>query len=195
LKFIQKIKTMGWTSYPMHKPVKEWFKEQWENSSAVKYEVIDSALVKRNTLYGAIRIKESGEIFCAVFLIRWSRDVYNFSYKDMTEHSGPCVCDCPQRIMKLLSPLNDENDNSGYARDWRKRVENYWEKRNTLKKNKEAIIKTKTPVQFTNGNQYQYFKKIGRTIWAGDLTANEEFFELVRVRLNFSHFEYELLTN
>jgi hypothetical protein len=177
---------MGWTSFPMHKPIKEWFKEEWGN----KYEVIDSALVKRNTLYGAVKVKETGEIFCAVFLIRWSRNFYNFCYKDMTEHSGPGQCDCPQRIMKLLSPLNDENDPNGWAREWRKRVNDYWTKRNTMNKNKDKVIKTKDLVSFTSGSAYQYFKKIGRTTWAGMIMENE-FRPLARVRVNLSHYEYE----
>jgi hypothetical protein len=180
---------MGWTSFSMRKPVKEWFKEEW---SGEFYEVIDSALVKRNTLYGAVRKKNTGEVFCAIFLIRWVRGYYNFSYKDMTEHSGPYQYECPKKIMKLLSPLNDENDSNGYAREWRKKVEEYWNMKDTLKLNKDRIIKTKDPVNFTNGYDYQYFKKVGRSIFAGVLDQNG--FEMrSRVRFNLSHYEYEFI--
>lgn len=180
---------MGWTSFSMHEPIKEWFKKEWGND----YEVIDSALVKRNTLYGAVKKQSTGEIFCAVFLIRWSSKSWdNFAYKDMTEHSGPGKCECPKRIMKLLSPLNDENDPSGWAREWRKRVDEYWTKRDDTKKNKDMIIKTKEPVNFTSGDDYQYFKKIGRHTWA--LVMTENGFKIrCRVRINLSHYEYEFL--
>lgn len=179
---------MGWTSFPMHKPVKEWFKEEWGND----YEVVDSALVNRSTLYGAIKKKSTGLIFCAVFLIRWSRSEYNFSYKDMSEFSGPSVINCPQRIIKLLSPLNDENDPNGWAREWRKKVEDFHQKRNTIKKSKDKIFKTTSPVNFTNGCSYQYFKKIGRTLIAGILCDNN-FEGRCRVRLNLSDFDFELI--
>jgi len=182
---------MGWTSFSMRKPVKEWFKEEW---SGEMYEVIDSALVKRNTLYGAVKKKDTGEVFCAIFLIRWSRGYYNFCYKDMTEHSGPNQIECPKKIMKLLSPLNDENDVNGWGREWRKRVEEYWNKKDTLKLNKDSIIKTKEPVNFTSGADYQYFKKDGRTLWSGFISENNnEFVPLCRVRMNLSHYEYEFI--
>jgi hypothetical protein len=178
---------MGWLSFKMHKPVKEWFKEGLDN----KYEVLDSALVQRTTFYAAIKNKETGEVFCAVYLIRWSPKSWdNFCYKDMTEFSGPCQVNCPQRIMKLLSPLNDENDCNGYAREWRKRVEKYWENRNTI--NSGKIIKTENPLLFRSGDEYQYFKKIGRTLWAGIMIENE-FRNTCRVRVNLSHFKYELV--
>jgi len=177
---------MGWTSFSMHEPIKEWFKKEWGED----YEVLDSALVKRNTLYGAIKKKTTGEVFCAVFLIRWSRNAYNFSYKDMTEFSGPNECECPRRIMKLLSDLNDENDSNGWARKWRTRVNQYWKSRDTLSKNKDKIIKTDEPIRFTSGQSFQYFKKFGRNTFAG-IMIGDEFKTIVRVRLNFSHIKYE----
>ena len=40
----------------------------------------------------------------------------------MDETVGPCQCDCPDRIMRLLTPI-DDLPNPGYAADWRARVE------------------------------------------------------------------------
>jgi Domain of unknown function (DUF6927) len=40
----------------------------------------------------------------------------------MDESVGPCQCDCPDRIMRLLTPIRDL-PNPGYAADWRARVE------------------------------------------------------------------------
>lgn len=180
---------MGWTSFNMKDPVREWFKKQWDYENS-DYEVIDSALVARNTLYGAVKQKSTGEVFCAVFLIRWSRSYYNFSYKDMTEHAGPTVCNCPERIMKLLSPLKDD-DSNGYAKEWRKRVEEYWKERKTI--NKGNVVKTENPVSFTSGDTYQYFKKRAGHLWAGILNERNEFQPMCRVRVNLSHYNFETL--
>ena len=91
---------MGWLSFGMHEPVKEWFTRQWEGEGR---EVLEVALVKRNTLYAAI--KKGDEVFAVIYLIRWSRDYnYNFSYKSMSEHVGPCVIDCPKKVLKHLPP-------------------------------------------------------------------------------------------
>jgi len=172
---------MGWTSFSMTLPVKVWFNDLWGD----QYEVLDSALVSRSNLYGAIRNKMTGEVFCAVFLIRWSRGHYNFSYKDMTEFSGPNVIDCPKRIMKLLSPLNDKNDPNVWARNWRAKVEEYWNTRNTI--NSGTVIKTENPIRFNSGYEYQYFKKIDRKLWAGVMVGNV-FRPICRVRVNLSHY-------
>lgn len=73
-----------------------------------------------NTVYAAVRrIKPDGTnyVFAAVVLTSTNmRDYYNFSYKDMDETCGPCECDCPASILKLLSPTDNE-----YANNWRDR--------------------------------------------------------------------------
>lgn len=176
---------MGWTSFSMRRPIKEWFKDEISD----KYEALDIALVKRQTLYAAIKNKETGQIFCVVFLVRWTRGYYNFSYKDMDEFCGPGVSDCPMRIIKLLSPLNDEDDPNHWARDWRARVEKY---HNDRKKIKNGVIKTAEPVPFTSGQCFQYFKKVGRRMFAGIMKDNM-FVALSRVRINLSHYDFEMI--
>ena len=59
---------MGWTSFKLDEPIKEWFRKQWECNS--KYKVLDSALVKRNTMYGAIKNIETNEIINTFISIR-----------------------------------------------------------------------------------------------------------------------------
>jgi hypothetical protein len=184
---------MGWTSFSMHQPIKEWFKEQW-NYDGSHYEVVDSALVNRSTLYGAIRDKKDGSVFCAVVLVRWCRGYYNFSYKDMTEHSGPGCVDCPKKIFKLLTPLNDKNDENGengWAREWRENVQKFYESREKLK---TSIMKTVLPLRFTSGNEYQYFKKYKRDFYAGYLDDNNQFVSQARVKINPSYHQYEFVS-
>lgn len=85
--------------------------------------VLATATVHR-TIYGAIRneIKTSSVayVFCGVFLFKNNkRD--GFGYKDIDETMGPCEVDCPDRIMRLLSPVEDI-PNPGYAEQWRAEV-------------------------------------------------------------------------
>ncbi|MGA8756004.1 MAG: hypothetical protein WB611_06685 [Stellaceae bacterium] len=78
-----------------------------------------------NTVYMAVKStdKATGEsyVFAAVILISNTKK-HGFGYKDMDESVGPCQCDCPDRIMRLLTPI-DDLPNPGYAADWRARVE------------------------------------------------------------------------
>jgi hypothetical protein len=148
---------MGWTQFTMHEPIKSWFKNQWETSGS-DYEVLDSALVQRTTLYGAIRQKSTGDVFCAVYMIRWNKAYhYNFSYKDMTEHSGPYCHDCPPKIFNLLTPLSDNNDENGWAREWRGRVQKAYDTKKVIKSG--VVFKTTKPVSFVNG-EFQYFRRL-----------------------------------
>jgi hypothetical protein len=177
---------MGWTSFPMHESVKDWFTREYTDDQR---QVLDVALVKRSTLYAAVLIRATGQVVAFVFLIRWSRDVYNFSYKDMTEFSGPCECECPKRIMKLLTPLEDTPENQ-YAINWRNSVKEYWVNKERL--NSGDVFKTKDPVEFTSGARYQYFKKIGRAMYAGRIVDNV-FRTLCRVRINLNHYNIEAI--
>ena len=77
-----------------------------------------------NTVYIALKStdKATGQsyVFAAVILIS-NTQKDGFGYKDMDESVGPCECACPDRIMRLLSPIADI-PNPGYAADWRARV-------------------------------------------------------------------------
>lgn len=59
--------------------------------------------------------KDEQHTFGVVFLTSVdSKDYYNFSYKDMDETCGPFCYDCPESILKLLSPTTSE-----FAQKWR----------------------------------------------------------------------------
>ena len=111
---------MGWTRLGLNKPVKDWF---IESINKEYYEVVDFALVKFKHMYAAIKDKKMVMFFCLTYLINWyPNDFYNFAYKDMDEFCGPGMYDCPERILKILTPLNDETDPNGWARNWRKKT-------------------------------------------------------------------------
>lgn len=116
---------MGWTYY--HKDHGRTAADEvrdhltWE-SDISSYRALDVAVVKLRTAYAAVEqiTKATGErkVWAAVFLLGYApNDEYNFGYKDMDESMGPCECDCPERILNLLTdpPLNE------WAAQWRER--------------------------------------------------------------------------
>jgi len=180
---------MGWLSFSMHEPVKEWFLDNWSENKDC--EVLDVAIVKRTTLYAAIRYKKTGEVFAAIYLLRWSpKSCDNFAYKAMDESVGPCEIECPKRIFKLLTPTDKP-----YAIEWRKKVEQFHKTRDMLKK-PNTIVKFDEPIGFTDGQEYDMFKKENRRTYAmkklnGRLTV------CCRVRVNLPqrmrNSKYELI--
>jgi len=102
---------MGWTCMPRQgRTVKEILK-----AACMPHKVLDIAIVNRSTAYIACEIPGTG-VAALVFLLQYRRDDYDFCYKDMDESMGPCECDCPERILNLLTA-----EPVGYAKEWRER--------------------------------------------------------------------------
>lgn len=119
---------MGWTYTNRYgQPAKDFIQTQvltWSNSPH-QYTVLDSAIVAMRTFYAAVeRIDgdtKERTVWAAVILLDFAkRDGCDIGYKDMDESMGPCEDDCPERILKLLTPTESE-----YANDWRGRC---WKK-------------------------------------------------------------------
>ena len=93
------------------------------------------------TIYAAIRNenKRTGAVyvFCGVFLFKNNRRD-GFGYKSMTETMGPSQVDCPDRIIRLLSPVEEIPDPS-YAAEWRSNVAAAKERRRTARKQFESF--------------------------------------------------------
>ena len=121
---------MGWTD--SYKPKGEGVTDflircgalRWTGSTH-EYKVLDSALVKLKTHYAAIERtnKATGEreVFASVTLIRMHKESpsgYNFLHKEMDETVEPYDAECPERILKLLTPTKYEGANNWRARCW-----------------------------------------------------------------------------
>jgi hypothetical protein len=116
---------MGWLYHdePVENPVAYLTDKYNYDGERHTLEVLAAARVA-NTVYMAVRSTEkasaASHVFAAVILISNTKK-HGFGYKDMAESMGPCQCDCPERIMRLLTPLADL-PNPRYAADWRARV-------------------------------------------------------------------------
>lgn len=122
---------MGWTETHKNKgeTMTEFFVNSgvlsWKGNTTAQYKVLNSAFVKLSTFYAAVeRIdNESGnrDVFAVIILVKMFNNKpnrsgiyrgmgggpdYNICYKDMDETVGPCECECPERILKLLTPTD-----------------------------------------------------------------------------------------
>jgi hypothetical protein len=116
---------MGWLYHrdPIDDPV-AYLTDQFNHEGEHRMNRVLGAARVANTVYMAVGCtdKTTGKSFvlAAVVLIS-NTQKHGFGYKDMTETMGPCECACPDRIMRLLSPVTDI-PNPGYAAEWRARV-------------------------------------------------------------------------
>ncbi len=160
---------MGWTyTHRGNTPIKEFLADRvnCENEHA-KWLLLDIAIVKMRTAYMAVEIirrdKESKQldmgtrrVVAFVFLLdyRTSESGHDTGYKDMDESMGPCESECPERILRLLTPTSHE-----YALVWRKRCWEAIAERKSLRLEKDAVITTK-PISFRDGqirSRFQVF--------------------------------------
>jgi len=112
---------MGWTyrHKPEHVSVKEEILKELECVNEHGTWKVLAISVRSNVAYAATAYTPTGgetKVFGSVVLIgRHARDYYNFGTKVMDEGMGPCYCDCPAKILNMLSPTDCK-----YALDWRK---------------------------------------------------------------------------
>ena len=150
---------MGWTY--THKEKDLSMKEFFTGQFGSHVEILDVAVVKLRTAYMAIKNINTGQVYAYVFLLDYVKnDYYNFGYKDMDETVMPYAFDCPERILNLLTPTENER-----ANEWRKKC---WE-RIKERKNRPVVkdgmkIKFESPISFTNGAEIREFtvRKQGR---------------------------------
>lgn len=125
---------MGWTT--THKPkgttASEYIIDNcltWSDDCTATYTVLDSAVVKFRTFYAAMeridKVTGEREVWAAVYLLSHRpKAEHNFGWKDMDETCGPCEAECPERILDLLTPTENQ-----YANDWRARCREHIAKR------------------------------------------------------------------
>ena len=163
------------THKPKGEPLTDFFIREgvlrWSDDNPYTYRVLDSAFINLTEYYAAVEQvhKETGErqVWAAMIKVtmvrgprrdRWARDDpwdHNFCYKDMDETVGPYYHNCPERILKLLTPTEHE-----YALEWRRKC---WAKIEAKKARPKIAPGTK--LKF-NGAIYIAEKSLGARGWS-----------------------------
>ena len=151
---------MGWIyTHRGSTPIKEFLTDRLNcESKHASYKIIDIAIVRMRTAYMAVEIIrrnqktglldiETREVVAFVFLLdyRPSDTDYDIGYKDMDESMGPYQSECPERILNLLTPTENEN-----ALAWRQRCRENIARKKAFRPVKDAVIETQ-PISFLDG--------------------------------------------
>lgn len=146
---------MGWlyTHRPKGTSTREFFEKEFRKDVVID----DIAQIGFSVVYLAYHYKEVPEkVYGAVTLIHWSSrfNECNFGYKDMSEDMGPNESECPERILKLLSPVEElyTGDGLEWAKAWRDRCwANVERMKNRFKLKNGAEYRMTDTVRFNNG--------------------------------------------
>jgi hypothetical protein len=182
---------MGWTSYyraPGQTDLDHFRNELIgttdpagaANADGVRHALIAGASY-RNVFYGAVQISHpdgSSYVTAVVCLMKrfpsrkpaWSNDA-NFCYKSMDEGAGPCETQCPQRILDLLSPIEQiypgadlaVDGGAKWAADWRQACRDRLAARAAKPSIPDgAIVALAKPIEFGNGESIDTFAVVRR---------------------------------
>ena len=141
---------MGWT-FTHKEPTEttlDFFKREFSGT-----EILDCATYGWSEAYLACKSRE--RVFAIVCkLQRKPQEEYNFGYKDINEEMGPYYFNCPERILRLLSPTKNE-----YAKNWRLKCLERIEKRKAKPKlNDGDIVRFYKPIEFRGGEKRDAFR-------------------------------------
>lgn len=137
-----------------------------------KHTILATSLVNMRELYAAVehvRADGTREVWCAVLKVSWyPKDQFNCCVKSMSEHEGPYYHNCPEKILKLLTPTDSE-----WANKWREKC---WANVNF----KKVVKKTGDLVRFWD-HTYELGENLGRRGFrVRDVDTGAEY----RMRLN-----------
>jgi hypothetical protein len=118
-----------------------------------KHTVLATALVGMREFYAAVEhVKADGtrEVWAAVLKVSWyPKDHYNCCVKAMSEFEGPYCHNCPEKILKLLTPTDSE-----YANTWREKC---W-----ANVNRKKVVKKVGDVVRLYDHDYKLVEDLGR---------------------------------
>src|SRR5260221_4716939 len=143
---------MGWTSVykPEGQSMRDFFTQEFRSPNR---EIVDIASLLGAT-YIAMKYAD-GHIGAVVVLTRHSpKEDYNFSFKTMDESMGPYETNCPDKILRLLSPTTDK-----YALAWRERCYEALKRRNNAAKVGDTIQFSES-ITFTDGHTHDTFELV-----------------------------------
>lgn len=153
---------MGWTSQRREKGTtnEEFFLSGFEEGT-----VFHACGTVNGTFYAAVeKPSMPGEVWAYVALTHWSpREYYNFTYKDMSEASGPCHNQAPEKVLKALTATDSDS-----AKEWREAVSMHHAQRKALRGLRDGDkITLSSALNFSNGATLSEFTIRRRAIRGG----------------------------
>lgn len=158
---------MGWTSTHVNKGQAGQYMADLFNceNEHGKWEMLKGAFVGWGEHYSAVRItpKATGISYtiAVATLIKWTRDYHNFTYKDMDESMGPYMYNCPESILKLLTPSTElvkQGHSIKSSASWRVACwEKVFERKMVSKLADGAVIKFPQKILFGTGEAVDTF--------------------------------------
>jgi len=140
--------------------VREFFEREfnYEYEDGRYGRVTDCAIVRFRTAYIAYETgnsKGDKKVVGIVCLLNYCpKGRFNFGYKDMSEDMGPFMYECPERILRLLTPTDNE-----YALEWRRKCWEYIRSQKSKPKLKKGLlIEFSSPIRFINGAEEKVFR-------------------------------------
>jgi hypothetical protein len=123
-----------------------WFNSTEQGVKVRKVEVKEMAKGPGG-VYGIVAITDilSGQVYNTALVVLVQRKGDEFSWKTMTESSGPVVCGMPVRLLKMLTPAHEFafGKEREYIEDWRERVKQ-------LHENKKRVINVGDILEFVS---------------------------------------------
>lgn len=118
-----------------------------------KHTVLATAFINMREFYAAVEhVKADGtrEVWAAVIKVSWyPKDHYNCCVKTMSEFEGPYYHNCPEKLLKLLTPTDSE-----WANTWREKC---W-----ANVNRKKVVKKVGDVVRLYGHDYKLVEDLGR---------------------------------
>ena len=142
---------MGWL-YTYKTPGESVTEFLQRESLGDDFEVLESSLYHMQEWYAAVRVKKTGEVFAAAYLVdcRNGRDGCNFGWKSVDESMGPYYYHCPARILDLLSPTD-----SPHALEWRRKCRERIATKQSVKNGDR--LRFSRPIHFTDDTEADTF--------------------------------------
>jgi hypothetical protein len=121
---------MGWLCDDKPRNVKEFLDSRW----GPNVKVLRSAL-KLTEYYAALQLID-GSVTCGMYLLSFHKKHGDMQMcrKDMDETCGPNMYNCPEAILKLLTPCK-----IGYSAEWREKNWANIQKRKAVREYKPGI--------------------------------------------------------
>lgn len=163
---------MGWMYMHRDKGVtdKEFFSKEFNYSENGNEGRVIETSRKGSIVYIAYQTRrddsDTYRVSAIVCLTSWNhKEKFNFGYKDIDESMGPVECNCPEKILDLLTPTEQE-----YAVKWRNKCRDNIKRHKNLPKLSEGMIVDFEEPFSWGGNigEWKTFlvEKYGKRSWA-----------------------------